>query len=241
MDAQMDLEDILSIQDMQVSQDENGKRVITLEARGYSDVHDISTYAKLSPLTLEEMQGVDPSFACNDGIVIQFINNNSVDAATIIGGVRLEERDIRKIPAYLFKYEDIFRIHAIRYLQRHMIKTQCCAGLGEKLTSDDYSLSFMVANLSDEAMNLHPTGRKEGPLHLCWSPNLIREVPWYRPDGTLGMTRVINAYIHLVESPRRRSALLQKKDEEKKAGPAQPPQKRANNGSYTNQNRQQKQ
>ena len=54
-------------------------------------------------LTEAEMRSdyVDPSFFSKKGVVIQFISNNCPGTTSMIGGIRLNLEDIRKVPAYL--------------------------------------------------------------------------------------------------------------------------------------------
>jgi len=45
----------------------------------------------------------------NRGPVLQFINQNCADAATIIGGARLPETDIQLLPAYLVRNRQLIK------------------------------------------------------------------------------------------------------------------------------------
>jgi len=154
---------------------------------------------------------VDASLYQQTGVVLQFVNSNQPDSATIIGGMRLKIKEIRKVPAYLAKYRQRIKMHAIATLQRHFLETQCPAGVTETLCPDDYSISYMVASLSDAGRRLNPSGRNEGPLFYLLYPALVEERYLYlETDGTPSSSHVINVYIHLNEAVRRRTAVLKR-------------------------------
>lgn len=152
----------------------------------------------------------------SDGnVIIQFVNHNAHDSASIIGGIRVKVTDPSRIPAYLDKNDGAIRAHAIANLHRHLRETQCPVGLGETITADDFSMSYMVASLSARGATLHPYRRNEGPLFYCLFEQLIEELPLQYVDMDEDVSPraiFINAYIHLTDQPRRRSAILKKKN-----------------------------
>jgi hypothetical protein len=57
-------------------------------------------------LTLEEdlqWEYLHRTMLKGTGTVVNLLNNNCMDSATIIGGLRLPPKDIRKVPGYLSK------------------------------------------------------------------------------------------------------------------------------------------
>jgi hypothetical protein len=159
---------------------------------------------------------VHDTILSKDGAILQFVNHNGTDAATVIGGLRLQLEDCRKIPAYLAKYKAQVRLYAVQCLKRHLIETQCSAGATEILIAEDFGMSFMVASLSETGRNLHPNGRNEGPLFYCLCPGLIEPVTlWANDDGTTNEAIIVNVYIHLLDANRRRSAIIRKAKEDR--------------------------
>jgi hypothetical protein len=112
----------------------------------------------------------------NRGIVLQFVNNNCPGASTMIGGVRLAMGDVRKIPAYLSKYEGQVKERALFYLKKHFLENQCSLGATENLCPDDFGMSYSVASLSPTGMKLNPSGRHEGPLFWCLWEDLVQPI-----------------------------------------------------------------
>jgi len=160
-------------------------------------------------------ESVDGSLYRNRGVILQFVNHNHPDSATVIGGIRLKLEDIKRVPAYIAKYKSRVKAHAIDVLQRHLIDTQCPAGVSEEIAPDDYTITFMVASLSEIGRRLHPTGRNEGPLFYCLFPALLDETYLYlESDGTPSTCYVINVYIHLNEASRRRTAVFKRNKED---------------------------
>jgi hypothetical protein len=145
----------------------------------------------------------------NKGTLVQFLNQNCSDAATIIGGVRIPISEAPLLPAYLCRHRQLLTRYAVWHLNRHLVETQSAAGATETLCLDDYGLSFMLASVSDAGKNLHPMRRMEGPLLYCLYPHLNTPVTLYtNPDGTLERVNVVNAYIHLYDVHRRRRSIL---------------------------------
>lgn len=160
----------------------------------------------------------EEAFACdyvpkgiyhNQGPILQFINQNCADAATVIGGVRLPPMDVRTLPAYLSRNKQLVRAHAVRQLHQHLVDSQSAAGATESLGPDDYSMTFMLASVSKEGRALHPLGRQEGPLLFCMFPGLNQPVRLFdNADGSPEEVHVVNVYIHLYDVNRRRRAII---------------------------------
>jgi hypothetical protein len=159
-------------------------------------------------------QYVAPELIQHRGTILQFINMNSTGSTTMIGATRISVSDIRKVPAYLSRNKALIRQHAVATLTEHLLDTQCPAGALECLTYEDYSISFAVATVTEEARLLNPMGRNEGPLFYCAFDNLVQPVALHAGASSIAV-HVINVYIMLLEPAKRRSAVVQKaRDEE---------------------------
>jgi len=154
---------------------------------------------------------VDSSHFKCQGVLMQFINNNAPDSATIIGGLRIAINDVRRLPGYICKYRQRIKTHAIDCLQRHLRETVCSIGADEELSPDDFGISFMMASVSPIGRALHPNRRNEGAMFYCMYPPLLDEVYLYlATDATPITAQVVNAYIHLLEPSRRRTYVLKR-------------------------------
>jgi hypothetical protein len=160
------------------------------------------------------------------GTIIQFINSNCAGATNLIGGIRISLDDVRRIPAYLARYKNTVKLHALRFLRRHFQENQCSTGATETLTADDCGLSFTMASLSPRGITLNPSKRSEGPLFYCIFPGLTEPV-FLKDDGEeeVEYAQVVNAYIHLLPTGQRRSVVIQRAKDEatKKAAEPTPP------------------
>jgi len=157
---------------------------------------------------------VDTSLLDNDGILIQFINTNCLDAASVIGAIRLPVRELVLFPAYLTEHKAKIKLYAVDALQRHLHDCQSPAGAGESdLGVDDFSLSFMIASVTDDCAKLNPSGRREAGLWICQYPWLARKVD-LDSLGIVNCAYVVNAYVHLLDPARRRRIVLKKIKEE---------------------------
>jgi hypothetical protein len=171
----------------------------------------------LTPLTEAELRSRYTDITCseNAGIVLQFINNNCPGASTLIGGIRLVMRDVRKIPAYLSKYESQVKERALFALKRHFIENQCALGATENLCPDDFGMSYSVASVSAEGLKLNPTGRHEGPLMFCFWNNLVTPTKLQTfANGAADYAYVINVYINLLPASQRRAVVIRKAKED---------------------------
>ena len=145
------------------------------------------------------------------GTILQFLNQNCADAASVIGCVRIPITDAPLLPAYLARNRNLVRQHGIRHLVRHLIDTQSAAGAGERLSDNDYGMTYMLGSVSKAARALQPAGRQEGPLQWCLYPHLNSPVTLYtRPDGAKEKAHVVNVYIHLYDINRRRQAIIER-------------------------------
>ena len=183
----------------------------------------------------------DPSLKTNRGIVVQFVNTNCIDAASIIGAVRLPVQEITFLPEYLRVHEPTLKVHAVAALMRHLVSCQSPVGAGEKdLTVEDFSISFMVASISEETAQLNPSGRREAGLWICAYPWMARKVDFEVNDPldhgeAVNRAYVINCYVHLLDPARRRRTVLKRvrEDEEQEKRKIAVPHKKANKGSLT--------
>ena len=161
-------------------------------------------------------QYIDKELIKQTGTFLQFINLNSTGSTTMIGGTRIAVSDIRKVPAYLARNKALIRQHAVFTLNEHLLETQCPAGALENLTAEDYSISFAVATVSEEAKRLNPMGRSEGPLFYCAFNNLVDPIALYQGPSSMAV-HIINVYIMLLDPLKRRTAVIKKAREEEAA------------------------
>ena len=152
-----------------------------------------------------------------EGTYLQFVNLNATGSATMIGGVRIQLQDISKVPQYLSKNKSIILQWGASFLVQHFLDTQCPAAENERITHEDFSISFSVASLSNKGCRLYPMGRNEGPLHYCVHPGLLQPAKLgMLADGSPDEAHVINVYVHLLDASKRRTAIIRKsKDDEK--------------------------
>ncbi len=205
--------------------------------------HDVAMRAevaldqKLEDLKLEQAEILCPEFVDdtiqhNRGVIINFFNPNTTASVQNIGGVRLVLDDIRKVPAYIYANEQRIKQIAIKMLDKHIRRAVCPVGAGEALTADDYSLTFAVATLSDEARLVWAKKRGEGPLYICSGENMTKPLLWGRlPDGQPDYAHIIHAYIALLAEPVRRTTAVRKI--KKDSSPEFQPYSRRNNGPAT--------
>jgi hypothetical protein len=148
------------------------------------------------------------------GAILQYVNQNSLGATTMIGATRIGVQDPRKIPLYIHRYKTIIRQHAVATLQQHMLDTQCSTGVLENLTVEDYSISFSWASVSDEARKLNLGMKSELPLSYAGYENWI--VPVYPCKDGQGVY-VVNVHIMLQEPTKRKNAVLKRSREDELA------------------------
>lgn len=156
---------------------------------------------------------IHPSMYENKGVIVQFINHNCHDMTSIFGGVRLKLETVTLFPEYLAENEGKLKAHAVAQLHRHLLRCQCIAGANETLTIDDYSVSYSIATISNEASLMNPNKRREGPIFYCHFPNLLGTIDLDVDMGTgeiYDYAHVINLYIHLLDPSRRRNKVVEK-------------------------------
>lgn len=150
------------------------------------------------------------------GTIFQFINGGCAGAASMIGAIRCNLTEARKIPAYVQQYKDKIKVHAVNALERHFRDSQCAVGVGETLTIDDYGLSFALASVTPAGAQLNPFKRPEGPLYFCLYPNLCEATalePWNQ-NSTPVVAHIVNVYVHLLPAAQRRLRVLAKLTED---------------------------
>jgi len=149
------------------------------------------------------------------GAIINFISPTYHDA--ILGSVRINVAEPALIPAYLSKYKSQIKAHAISALDAHLREINNPAGCGENLSSEDYGISFRLATISELAVKLHPSGRREGPLYYALCPELMQPISFSVPGSAAEWTHIVNCYVHLGASTSRRNVLLQRQKETRQA------------------------
>jgi hypothetical protein len=82
----------------------------------------------------------------------------------MIDGVRIQLQDITKVPQYLSKNKSIILQWGASFLVQHLLDTQCPAAANERITHEDFSISFRITSLSDEGRRLNPMGRNKRPM-----------------------------------------------------------------------------
>ena len=105
---------------------------------------------------------VNESSLTGRGTYLQFVSLNSNGSATMIGGIRVELRDIRKVPQYLSQNKPLIWQHCAEMLHQHLLGTQCPAAVNEMVTYEDFSISYGLATVSEEGARVNPMGRNEG-------------------------------------------------------------------------------
>ena len=170
-------------------------------------------YAPPAPLSNEELASefVNPSIYQRKGFIIQLINNNANCSPTVIGGLRTNETDVRRIPNFLSANKTVLRQLAGRALARHLRDTQSGVAALEYLTDEDFGMSFSMASLSLRGATLNPSRRNEGPIFYCHLPGFVD--PCYigqTIDGLVDSAHVVNLYIHILPANLRRNAVIKK-------------------------------
>lgn len=182
--------------------------------------HTPSSYLPVDELVCEF---IHTSMVTKQGVMINFINHNCPDSATVIGGIRLRSDEIARIPAIIARHFQSIKVQAAHFLQQHLNRSQSALGVLETITVDDFSLSFMLASVSEIGRSLHPYNRNEGPLHFCLFPKLCKLTPiGITQEGEIVDCYVVNAYIHLLDAGRRKNSVLKKAEEDRKRKKDQP-------------------
>jgi hypothetical protein len=209
----------------------DNRRSVVLSHR--KNVHPLEWYG---PIREEHFVSdyFDSSILTKDGIMFNYHNTNCTDSATILGSTRIMLKDCRKIIWFITKNEQLLKQKAVQQLMFHLNKTQLSYGAGEKLSIDDFSISYMLGSPSDEAKLAHPNRRNEVPLTWTALPNMVREITWFtKPDGTPSASALVNVYIHILEPSKRKGAVAKREEEQRRQAEfnaAQPPMKRQYNG-----------
>jgi hypothetical protein len=178
------------------------------EAAAWSAIQEKNREAKQS-------RSVHYSIVDMVGVFIQFINSQSIHAngtGDIFGGIRTNLTDAEQVPNYLDKYMTTIRTIARKQLEAHLQRVNHPAGLNEKLTDKDFSMTFAWNTLSAAGLRAaHPSARKEGPIWYGLFPTLIEPIDVSRNQSRGQWTHIINCYISLPNKQIRRSYLRQKK------------------------------
>ena len=108
------------------------------------------------------------------GTIFHFINSSCPGAASIIGALRCNLAEARKIPAYVQRNKNKLKIHAVNALENHFRNSQCAIGAGENLTMDDYGITFALASVTQAGAELNPSRGMRGPSTSASSPISVR-------------------------------------------------------------------
>jgi hypothetical protein len=172
----------------------------------------------------------DLEMVTKTGVVLQYLNSNVTGSTCMVGSTRINIADPRKVPLYLSKNMSIIRQHAVSCLRVHFKNTLCAAGALEKLSAEDFSLSFSWASVTEAGRALNPKGQSELPLGYAAYDCLVAPVWLTRSDS--GPMYIVNCHIYLQEPMRRITTVIlkAKEDEAAKAELAKRPQIHRNRG-----------
>ena len=103
---------------------------------------------------------VDPTMINQrGGTIIQFLNTNCAGATNLIGGIRIQVEDVRRVPAYIARYRSHIKLHALKFLRRHFLENNRYTGTTENFAPEDYGISFSAASLTPRGQTLNPAKR----------------------------------------------------------------------------------
>ena len=186
--------------------DETMKQLLPLEQVRLLDVPEMSHEVIC--------EYVDKSLLTKTGTIFNFINSSCPGASSVIGGLRCNLKDPRKIPLYIERNRNKIKLHAIKALERHLRESRCAIGAMEDLTVDDYGLTFALASITHEGVELNPYKRHEGPLWFCMYPNLCQatclQIECWDDGAESDSAYIINTYIHLLPAIQRRNKIIEK-------------------------------
>ena len=160
------------------------------------------------------------------GIILQFINQNSTGATTMVGVTRIGLSDPRKMPAFLQRNVGIIRQHAVAALQTHFKLTLCSAGVLETLSPEDYSISFSWASVTEAGRSLTLHGKPDLALGYGVCDQYVQPLLASRNDPH--PVCVLNVFIQLQDPSRRSTTVIRKAKEEEAQRANPPPPKKAN-------------
>ena len=221
---------------------DQGRPEVTFSANQPSNVNNLEQAFQMLKLKPNEFvcEFYDLELVVKNGIVLQYINTNHTGASCMIGATRIGAVDPRKIPTYLSRNISTIRQHAVSVLRTHFKYTLCSTGVLERLTPDDYSISFSWASVTEAGRQIHPFGKADLPLCYAAMDQLV--APIWLSQSDPHPTYVVNVFIQLLEHTRRAPAVIAKarEEEEQKAEIAKRPQKHpskghsgGNNGKWT--------
>ncbi len=182
----------------------------------------------MASLTLEKVvyrsQNVDDSFFDKTGMIIQILNSHCPGSPLVIGGLRINLRDITQVPRYLEQNRAVIKQHAAKVLLDHWITLNYGMGCNEGITVDDFGLTFTIGSVSQIAVKMNPHQRPEGPLFFCHfpalvEPQILEHEDWNTQNNGVAV-HIINAYISLLPPHQRRNIILRKEREDKAASAA---------------------
>ena len=174
---------------------------------------------------------VDPSVYEKRGIIIQFLSTTVAGHTSAIGVLRLAFDDIRRLPAYLEKYENNFRIYGFQLLWDHIKRTRNGTCAIEDIVADDIGISFNVASINVRSALFNPMKKLDAHLAFCMMPGFLE--PCFVQDlgdGRGEYAHLITCNVTLLPSNLRGPAIIEHKkrtDEEKAAWSAQTDQHKA--------------
>jgi hypothetical protein len=163
-----------------------------------------------------------------EGIVLKFLNSNSMGATSMVGVTQIGLNDPRRMPAYVMRNLGIIWQHAERALQTHFKLTLSSTGSLEALNPDDFSICFSWASLSEYGVSLTQYNRPDLVLGYGMCDRVLQLILMSRSDPE--PVYVINVYIQLQEPSRKRTVVLKRAKEEALARVQPPAAKNLNKG-----------
>lgn len=192
---------------------------------GASNLHDDFTLLQLRNKDVV-CDFVTKEMITKKGIILQFLNQNSTGATTMIGVTRIGLSDPRKVPAFLQRNVAIIRQHAVAALQTHFKLTLCSAGVLESLSPEDYSISFSWASVTEAGRSLTLHGKPDLALGYGVCDQYVQPLLASRNDPY--PVCVLNVFIQLQDPSRRSTTVIRKAKEEEAQRANPPPPKKAN-------------
>lgn len=162
----------------------------------------------------------------NCGLMIQFLNYNCPNQATVIGASRMPFYEGHRLTDYLSRNRNVIKGYAIRHLKNHFDLSMTHHGVGETITTDDFGCTYMIQNTTSR-YSLHPENRFEAGLWTADFDSLLTTIPLNttsaHPDDVPSYMHfiLVNCYIHLNERGKRLSHVRERLQKEKAAAEAQ--------------------
>jgi len=197
----------------------NGEVCTTTTGGNVHEVQAVPLHMVLQPLPASKYVNSDynhPSHSKNQGAIVQVRTSQLNGYADVIGAFRLPVSDPLDISGYLTENRLKLNRIGIKMLEKHMKNTNSHIGVGDQLTDEDYSVTLMVASVSQAGQEIYGLNRKEGGLWMLQYPNNLCAQRFDVLDPVTHQPMmeswqyVINMYVTLPEWGRRGNRLAQR-------------------------------